>query len=91
MLWLGAIAAGIGACNGSGPMAPEPTARTLAEFTDQVEAIRVRLGIPGLAGVVMSHDTVVWEGLLGRADLSTGRAVTLTTQFHLASLTKPFA
>ena len=39
----------------------------------------------------MAHDSVVWEGSLGVADIQSQRPVTPTTQFHLASLTKTFA
>ena len=44
-----------------------------------------------MSAIVMAHDTVLWEGSLGVADISSQRPVTAETQFHLASLTKTFA
>ena len=72
-------------------MAPEPAAQSLTQFTAQVDSIRSRLNIPGLSAIVMLHDSVLWEGPLGLADVDSQRPVTPTTQFHLASLTKTFA
>jgi len=68
-----------------------PPARTLAAFESQLERLRSRLAIPGMAAIVMVHDTVVWEGSLGVADIPSQRPVTPATRFHLASLTKTFA
>jgi CubicO group peptidase (beta-lactamase class C family) len=80
-----------GACSGStGPDVPS-AAQTLAEFQSQLDDQRDELAIPGMSAIVMSHDTVVWEGSLGLADVATQKPVTPQTQFHLASLTKTFA
>lgn len=68
-----------------------PPAQTLAEFESQLERLRAQLVIPGMSAIVMSHDTIVWEGSFGMADLASHKRVTPTTQFHLASLTKTFA
>jgi CubicO group peptidase (beta-lactamase class C family) len=76
------------ACS-SGPT--DPPVRNLTEFTERIDGIRRELGIPGMAGVVMLGDSVVWEGLLGYADVAAQRPVSRTTHFHLASLTKTFA
>ncbi|HEX6313996.1 MAG TPA: serine hydrolase domain-containing protein [Gemmatimonadaceae bacterium] len=86
-----AMALNAGACFlSTGPDAPPP-AKSLAEFESQLEDLRVGLAIPGMAAIVMAHDTVVWEGSLGVADISSGKPVTPETRFHLASLTKTFA
>ena len=86
-----AIALHAGACSSStGPMAG-PAAQTLTEFESQLDRLRSQLAIPGMAAIVMVHDAVVWEGLLGLADIPSQRRVTPVTQFHLASLTKTFA
>ena len=69
----------------------ESPVRTLAEFTGRVDEIRQELGIPGLAGVVMVGDSVVWEGLLGESNVASHAPVTRATTFHIASLTKTFA
>jgi CubicO group peptidase (beta-lactamase class C family) len=66
-------------------------ARTLAEFESQLDSLRVQLAIPGMSAIVMDHDSIVWEGSLGIADIPSQRRVTPLTQFHLASLTKTFA
>jgi CubicO group peptidase (beta-lactamase class C family) len=66
-------------------------AQTIAEFEAQLDRLRGQLAIPGMSAIVMSHDTVLWEGSLGVADVQSQRAVTPETQFHLASLTKTFA
>lgn len=73
------------------PAGPEPAARSLAEFTSQVDSIRTRLHIPGLSAIVLSGGTVLWEAALGVSDLDSRAPVTPVTVFHLASLTKPFA
>jgi CubicO group peptidase (beta-lactamase class C family) len=66
-------------------------AQTLARFESQLDRLRGQLSIPGMAAIVMVRDTVIWEGSLGLADISSQRPVTPMTQFHLASLTKTFA
>jgi CubicO group peptidase (beta-lactamase class C family) len=86
-----AIALQTGAC--SMAVAPDagPAARTLAEFETQLDRLRNQLAIPGMSAIVMLHDSVLWEGSLGSADLPSQTPVTPVTQFHLASLTKTFA
>lgn len=84
------VASSAFACS-SGPVATEGPVRSLTEFTGRVDTIRQQLGIPGIAGVVMLRDSIVWEGLLGNAKVSTQTPVTRTTPFHIASLTKTFA
>ncbi len=46
----------------------------------------------GVPGAVMAVETPkgVWIGAAGKADLSTGRAMTADTQVRIASITKPF-
>jgi CubicO group peptidase (beta-lactamase class C family) len=86
-----AMALNAGGCFlSTGPDAP-PAAQSLAQFQSQLDDLRVQLAIPGMSAIVMVHDTVVWEGSLGDADVSSPRPVTPETQFHLASLTKTFA
>jgi CubicO group peptidase (beta-lactamase class C family) len=80
-----------GACSSATGIDAGPAARTLAQFETQLNRLREQLAIPGMSAIVMKHDTVVWEGSLGTADLASQRPVTPLTQFHLASLTKTFA
>jgi CubicO group peptidase (beta-lactamase class C family) len=91
--WLlgGAIALNAGAFSRSTAYDAPPAAQTLATFASRLDRLRVQLAIPGMAAIVMAHDTVVWEGSLGVADIPSQRPVTPLTQFHLASLTKTFA
>jgi len=85
------LALSAGACSSStGPDVP-PAAKTYMEFAAQLDDMRDALAIPGMSGIVMSHDTVLWEGALGLADISSQTPATSTTQYHLASLTKTFA
>lgn len=63
----------------------------LIQFEGQLDRLRGQLAIPGMSAIVMRHDTIVWEGSLGLADVASQRRVTPVTQFHLASLTKTFA
>lgn len=86
-----AIALHAGACSQATSTVAGAAARTLPEFEAQLDRLRAQLAIPGMAAIVMVHDTVVWEGSLGLADIPTERHVTPLTQFHLASLTKTFA
>ena len=69
--------------------APASTAQR--QFASRLDQLRRELAIPGMSAIVMAHDTVLWEGTFGVADISSQRPVTPETQFHLASLTKTFA
>jgi CubicO group peptidase (beta-lactamase class C family) len=91
--WLlaGVIAFPAGACSAPMRLEAGPPAQTLTEFASQLDRLRSGLAIPGMSAIVMAHDTVVWEGSFGLADIPSQRPVTPATRFHLASLTKPFA
>jgi CubicO group peptidase (beta-lactamase class C family) len=91
--WLlaGAMALTAAACSSSTEPEAGPPAQTLAEFESQLDRLRAELAIPGMSAIVMTHETVVWEGSLGTADVGSQRPVTPLTRFHLASLTKTFA
>ena len=91
--WMLAFALGFpaGAYPSTARVDPVPRPRTLAEFAARLDRLRSQLGIPGMSAIVIVHDSVVWEGSLGFADVSTRKRVTPETRFHLASLTKTFA
>ncbi len=62
----------------------------LEGFAADLDALRVQLRIPGMSAAIVSEGEIAWSRGFGDADAETGRAVTSTTPFHLASLTKPF-
>lgn len=75
-----------------GTVATTPTpARTMAEFETRLDSLRVRYHIAGISAVIAKDQSVVWTHGAGLADVATGRPVTDSTVFHLASLTKPLA
>jgi CubicO group peptidase (beta-lactamase class C family) len=91
ILFAFAISLLAGGCLPSPGPAQRAAAQSLADFESQLDALRAQLAIPGMSAIVMRRDSVVWEGSLGMADVASQRRVTPETQFHLASLTKPFA
>lgn len=59
-----------------------------AAFARIVETAADRELTPGLAVAVVEGDRVVWTGVAGTADLDTGRPVTESTRFYIASTSK---
>jgi CubicO group peptidase (beta-lactamase class C family) len=59
--------------------------RSLAEFRDDLDRLRVSGHIESISAIVAKNQSVVWSASLGAP------TVTDTTVFHLASLTKPLA
>jgi len=87
-------AAAILACSDS-PTSP-PAVQVLPTegvegFAARLDAVRVALGVPGMAAAIVKDERIVWSTGLGHADAEAQRPATPTTPFHLASLTKPFA
>ena len=76
---------------------PEPdySAIEVASASDlerELEALRERLNIPGMAAAIAEGDRIVWARGFGYADIA--RQVRVdpdTTSFHLASVTKPYS
>lgn len=77
-----------------GTMAPD-LARvridTLLELERELEAMRVRLGIPGMSAAIAEGHDMVWAHGFGLANREGGVAAGPDTIYHLASLTKPYA
>jgi CubicO group peptidase (beta-lactamase class C family) len=68
---------------------PVPAASDLAR---ELEQLRTRLDIPGLAAAVAIDGRIVWSRGFGWADIERHVEVNPdTTSFHLASVTKPYA
>jgi len=93
---IGRRALGVGAALFCGVLAcgrPAVTSAALQSeaFGSAIERLRRTYHIPGLSGVVLRGDSVLWEQSLGLRDLEAGTPATVGTLYHLASLTKPFA
>jgi CubicO group peptidase (beta-lactamase class C family) len=66
--------------------------QSVEDLARELERMRERLDIPGLAAAVATDGRVVLSRGFGRADLERGTSVDPeTTSFHLASVTKPYA
>jgi CubicO group peptidase (beta-lactamase class C family) len=66
-------------------------ARSVEAFEQQLERLRASSHIAGVSAVIASGQQVVWARGFGQADVTSGRAATTETIYHLASLTKPWA
>ncbi len=75
------------------PTAAQPgilAMRSLAQLQDSLRRVMAREHIPGLMLTLVSHDSVLFEGGLGWADVATQRPVTAHTRFRIGSVTKTF-
>src|SRR5688572_14112863 len=63
----------------------------LKEFERDVDKLRQRLKIPGMAVAIVKDQKLLWTKGLGYADLENKVPATPDTLFHLASVTKTFA
>ncbi|MEA2619469.1 MAG: D-alanyl-D-alanine carboxypeptidase [Chloroflexota bacterium] len=83
---------------GNGTFAPPPIRRGTASATPLVraaldarlEALRRKVGIPGISATILFADGSVWEGAAGLADVAADRRVTTDTAFPIASASKTF-
>lgn len=76
----------------SGPDYSKIPVQSVEDLARELERMRERLDIPGLAAAVATDGRVVLSRGFGRADLERGTSVDAeTTSFHLASVTKPYA
>ena len=73
------------------PAAVGETSQDWPKLEDNLERLRKKWNVPGMAAGVALHGRVVWTKGFGYADLEERRPATPDTVFHLASLTKPFA
>ena len=89
-----AVCSSLSACGGRHSAAPTTTATT--DHTDAGtrsqtvlnDAIEARA--PGCSAAVGVKGKVVWTGVRGVADMSTGKAITTQTVFDIASVSKQF-
>jgi CubicO group peptidase (beta-lactamase class C family) len=63
---------------------------TLSDLERELEALRVRLRIPGLSAALAEGERIVWTRGFGLANRERGTAAGPDTIYHLASLTKPY-
>jgi len=75
----------------------QSAASTLADLDEQttlfgryLEGLRRQLGIPGLSGVILKDERIVWERSLGLQDIENHVAAAVDTPYRIASLTKTF-
>jgi CubicO group peptidase (beta-lactamase class C family) len=78
-------------CQHAEPPPPRPGPTTFAAFEQDLEALRVRLRIPGMSVAIARDGEVVWARGFGWADVERRVPATPESIYHLASLTKPFA
>lgn len=75
----------------SGPELPEaPPPKTIDDLKAVIEATLRKYHIPGVGIALVSKDSVIWTGGVGKADLATNRDVTADTMFRIGSITKGF-
>jgi CubicO group peptidase (beta-lactamase class C family) len=69
------------------PRLAPPTRRALQARLDR---LRERYGIPGISVAIVLPDGSTWSGVSGLSDVETDAAVTRSTSFALASVSKTF-
>jgi D-alanyl-D-alanine carboxypeptidase len=74
------------------PLQPEYrlTYRTQLALQARLDRLRERYAIPGISVAIVMPDGSTWLGVSGLADVSTGRPVTTSTSFAIASISKTF-
>ena len=63
---------------------------TLEDLERELEALRLRLRIPGMSAAIAEGDEIVWTRGFGLANRERGVAAGPDTLYHLASVTKPY-
>lgn len=74
-----------------GPGTAGPAAGVFRQLEDDLEVLRQRLRIPGLAAGIMKGQQLVWAKGFGYADLEKKVEAAPDTPWHIASVTKTFA
>jgi CubicO group peptidase (beta-lactamase class C family) len=83
-----AIAVCTGTSTSTTPTAP--VAGSIEELKTTVSAILKKYKVPGVGIALVTRDSVVWTGGVGKADLAMNRDVTADTMFRVGSITKGF-
>lgn len=66
------------------------TPKSLDELQTLVQAELTKHKVPGVGIALVTRDSVLWAGGVGKADLATGRSVTAETHFRAGSISKSF-
>jgi D-alanyl-D-alanine carboxypeptidase len=76
---------------GEPPTRPRVTTPPLGDRLDaQLDAVRERLGIPGVSVAIILRDGTIWTGASGLADVAGGVEATDDTAFAVGSVTKTY-
>ena len=71
---------------------PDPvSAASISEFETRLDQLRMQSKIPGMVAGIEKDGQIIWTKSYGYENIETGKPVTNSTIFHLASLTKTFA
>src|SRR5215208_7465241 len=73
------------------PMPDPVSASSISEFESRLDGLRMQSKIPGMVAGIVKDGQTMWIKSYGYENIETGKAVTSSTIFHLASLTKTFA
>ena len=79
------------AASESGRLSPARLQATLADYSRWLDIVTERNDVAGLATAVVVNDKVVFERVIGYADVASQQPVVPDTVFRLASLSKAFA
>ena len=71
--------------------AQDPAVRRADTFVQSLDSLREAYHLPGLSYAVIKDDSIILKGGLGHADLEEKTSTTATTNYRIASLTKPIA
>lgn len=66
-------------------------AKSIADFEQRLDGLRSSAHIPGMSAAIVRGQEIVWARGFGLADMAAQRPAAVTTTYHLASLTKPYA
>ncbi len=70
----------------------DPTpANSMAEFESRLDGLKIQSKIPGMVAGIEKDGQIIWTKSYGLENIGTGKQVSNSTIFHLASLTKTFA
>jgi len=72
------------------PNGPSATAVTREALQSRLDQLRERYGVPGISVTIIFPDGSTWVGVSGLADVAAKTAVTPTTSFAIASVSKTF-